>query len=205
MAGPLTEASLNFNSGASRGVGSYGAVGLERFDEKTGALAESVRFEGRILGSASSEHANHRNHDGLNWAPKRVKCSACRWLEVTIYRRRTKVGGNCALCHGQGYERFDGVNVRCPDCTDPKGQFVYDYDYVIHTVGVSEVPGEIDFVRIHQTSSAFEVVELLTVRRPNLTTGQTDAYMPPQHAMALAQAAILDEDLQEAYVNRAVA
>ena len=43
-----------------------------------------------------------------------------------------------------------------------------------------------------------EVVEILTVK------GQTDPFIPAPSARALAQAADKDDDIQEAYVNRAV-
>ena len=169
----------------SRGVGGYGPVGLERYDEKTGEVVERVEFEGRIIGSATSEHDKHYGHPGTAYAPKRIKCSACRWLEVTLYLRRTVTD----------QPSHDALR--------------YRYDYVIYTLGASNVPHEIDFIRLHQTDSAFEVVELLTVRRTkrNAATGEsfTDAFLPPQHARALAQAATIDEDIREAYVNRAVA
>lgn len=165
----------------------YAEITLHRYDEQTQKVIETVKFAGAILGSATSEHNSHRGHPGAEFAPKHVKCSACRWLEVTIYRRRV--------------EMTYAVIVE----PDPNAPATYTYDYVIHTVGMSDVPGEVDFIRIHQTASAFEVVELLTVRRTNPRTGVTTAFVPPQHARALAQAATLDDDLREAYVNRAVA
>ena len=155
----------------------FGPVTLHRHDERTGDVIETLEFQGVIIGSASSEHDNHRGHPNTNWAPRRVKCSACRWLEVTIF-----------LCR-------DG---------DPKTDDELTYSYVVQTVGLSNVPGEVDFERLWKTSSAFEVVELLTVRRSQ-TNGTTETFIPPQHARALAQAATLDEDIREAYVNRAVA
>jgi hypothetical protein len=50
---------------------------------------ESVPYEfaGIMLADQSSEAPEHRNHDGQATAPKGVKCSKCRWLEVEIYRR----------------------------------------------------------------------------------------------------------------------
>jgi hypothetical protein len=152
-------------------------VTLQRHDERTGDVVETIEFQGAILGSASSEHETHRGHPKTTWAPRRVKCSACRWLEVTIFLSRSG---------------------------DPKTDDELTYGYVVQTVGMSNVPGEVNFERLWTTSSAFEVVELLTVRRgqPN---GTTETFIPPQHARALAQAATLDEDIREAYVNRAVA
>lgn len=166
MTSPSTLKPLRFNP-----------VTLQRHDERTGNVVETLEFQGAILGSASSEHTTHRGHPNKDYAPRRVKCSACRWLEVTIFLSRNG---------------------------DPKFLDELTYGYVVQTVGVSNVPGEVDFERLWTTSSAFEVVELLTVRRgqPN---GSTETFIPPQHARALAQAATLDEDVREAYVNRAVA
>lgn len=124
-------------------------------------------FDGVVLGTATSE-AQYHNHDSdylTAAAPpkegRRQKCSACRWLETTIY---LKAGGQ----------------------------------YVVHTNGRSIVPGERDYVRVTFTDSAYEVVEILTVK------GQTDPFIPAPSARALAQAADKDDDIQEAYVNRAV-
>lgn len=71
--------------------------------------------------------------------------------------------------------------------------------YVVHTIGDSSVYGEKRFSRVSETSSALEIVELLTVRRPN-----EKPFMTSQSARALAQAASVDDDIYEAYVNRAV-
>lgn len=154
----------------------YRDVTLVRHEESTGAVVERLTFTGRVLGDATSEQTTHRGHDGRDYAPKNVKCSACRWLEVTIWSRRNG---------------------------DPNVDDQFTYDYVVHTLGVSEVPGEVDYVRLWQTASAFEVVELLTVRRQR--GSKTETFIPPQHARALAQASSLDEGIREAYINRAVA
>jgi hypothetical protein len=180
MASPLTELSEPTPSRATERSpeGRYGPVTLERFDEQTNDVIERVRFEGRIIGSASSEKDTHIGHPSTAYAPKHVKCSACRWLEVTIYSRRHR------------------ASIK---------EDVFTFDYVIYTVGNSDVPNEVDFIRLYQTTSAFEVIELLTVRRFNRHTSKSDAFIPPQHAQALAQAASVDDDIREAYVNRAVA
>lgn len=142
-------------------------ITLHRRDERTNEIVETVTFRGVPIGDASSERGEHRGHPTTQWAPKKVKCSACRWLEVTIFLRAE--GG-----------------------------------YVIHAVGISDVPDEVDYVRLWQTDSAFEAVELLTVRRPK-PGGETIMFMPLPHARALAQASTVDDDIREAYVNRAVA
>jgi hypothetical protein len=70
--------------------------------------------------------------------------------------------------------------------------------YVVYTQGMSQIEGETTFVRIVQTSSAFEIIELLTVYH----NGKT--YLPRQSARAIAQAAQWDDNVRDAYVNRAV-
>lgn len=125
-------------------------------------------FTGKVIGASTSE-AQHHNHEGPFLLPsitrdgtgRRLKCSACRWLETTIY--------------------------------------VTDTDkYVVHTIGRTIVPGEQDYPRVTFTESAYEVVELLTVR------GHDEPFIPRPSARALAQAADRDDDMHDAYVNRAV-
>jgi hypothetical protein len=123
-------------------------------------------FNGRVIGASTSE-ASHHNHDG-EYLPRstpggerRRKCSACRWLETTLYRTDTG-------------------------------------KYVVHTIGRSIVPGEIDYIRVTFTPSAYEVVEICTVKNA------AEPYIPDPSARALAQASEDDDAIQEAYVNRAV-
>lgn len=70
-------------------------------------------------------------------------------------------------------------------------------EYILHTVGASNVPGEIDFARLSRTDSPYTLIELATVRG-------TTAYLPATTARALATAAMKDDGIRDAYVNRAV-
>lgn len=74
-----------------------------------------------------------------------------------------------------------------------------DPDYVVQTVGASDVPGERRFSRVQYTVSPFSVIELLTVRPVD-----RDPFIAAQSALALAEAADLDDGIREAYINRAV-
>jgi hypothetical protein len=74
----------------------------------------------------------------------------------------------------------------------------HDATFIVHTRGLSTVPGERTRIRIVETTSAFEVVELLTVNHGG------KIYLPRQSARALSQAAQWDDDIRDAYVNRAV-
>jgi len=73
--------------------------------------------------------------------------------------------------------------------------------YVVHTVGRSVVPGEVDLPKVVETASPYEVVEALTVRRQG---PRGEVFMPPQHLRALAAAAQWDDGIRDAYINRAV-
>ena len=47
----------------------------------------TYEFAGVLLAEGSSQADQHRDHPDSATAPKGVKCSKCRWLEVEIYRR----------------------------------------------------------------------------------------------------------------------
>jgi hypothetical protein len=132
-----------------------------------GRDGREITFRGAVLGSGSSKRDEHSHYSGY-YARKGEKCSACRWFEVTIYKRTLPTG----------------------DAT---------YDFVLHTIGNSIVPNEQRFSRVAETSSAYELVELLTVRPYH-----GDPFIAAQSQRALAQAASLDDDVRDAYVNRAV-
>jgi hypothetical protein len=134
------------------------------------------RFTGYALGLATSRADQHTHREP--YAAPGTKCSACRWFAVGIYR----VFDAFVLTDGD-------VPVRRPT---PRG-------YVVQTVGESVVPGEQRLARVEETSSAYEVVELLTVRRRG-----AEPFITPQSLRALARAAQLDDDVRDAYVNRAV-
>jgi hypothetical protein len=73
-----------------------------------------------------------------------------------------------------------------------------DGSYVVHTIGMSLIDGESPLVRIIMTTSAFEIISVLVVNHNNKT------YIPRQSDRALAQAAHWDDDIRDAYINRAV-
>lgn len=89
----------------------------------------------------------------------------------------------------------------CNACRWFEVRIIRDVDgtYAVHTMGPSVIPGDITLCRLARTESPWEVVELLTVRRDGSVT------LPGHSARALAQAALVDEGISTAYVNRAVA
>lgn len=70
--------------------------------------------------------------------------------------------------------------------------------FYVQIVGATQVENEEPRYTLHRTSSAFEVIEVLTAHLP------TRSYLPRQSARALAQAAQWDNDMRDAYINRAV-
>jgi hypothetical protein len=132
---------------------------------------QKYEFAGVLLAWGSSESGDHRDHANTDYAPKGVKCSACRWLEVELY---SKFPDQVNEDNGQGSM------------------------YVVVTRGPSIVPGERDYEKITFTESAYEVVEVLTVRK---TRGTQSTFLPPQHARALAQAAAHDDGIKDAYLE----
>lgn len=154
--------------------------------ELVGRDGEPFDFVGTPLGAASSRRETHNHNLSRDrFAPRGVRCAACRWHEVAIYRRYAT-------------QEVDLT-------TDPAHPRIYALrepvagDYVVHTVGESIVPGETRLSRVSATDSAFEVVELLTVRRPD-----EEPFITAQSSRALARAATLDDGLRDAYINRAV-
>jgi len=135
----------------------------------TDQYGQDVNVDAYLLGFATSEQPQHDEnaHPEDDTAPKRVRCSACRWFEARVF-----------------------------DVSDDENA---GSRYLVHTVGRSIVPGESDRNRVAFTNSAFEVIEVLTVRQGGVPK------LPVASGRALAQAAALDEEIAHAFVNRAVA
>ena len=104
---------------------------------------------------------------------------------------------------GHGPDRVKGH--KCSRCRWFEIQIFKAYDdYIVWTLGRSDIPGERTHYRLVRTPSAWEVVEILTVRQNN-GDGDAQAFLPVPSARALAMAAAYDKPIEKAYVNRAVA
>lgn len=89
---------------------------------------------------------------------------------------------------------------RCSTCRYTEVRLFRDAThYILVTLGMTIVPGETIIHRIRRLTSPFEVLEVLTVRKPG-----REPFLPKSAALTLAQAADLDEGISEAYINRAV-
>lgn len=71
--------------------------------------------------------------------------------------------------------------------------------YFVYTVGKTSVPREVDRITPVWTDSAFEIIEVLTVRKSG-----KEPKLPAASARVLASAAQFDDDIRDAYINRAV-
>lgn len=73
----------------NRDVGRTGVWDLPGPDDSTSPITPPV--EVRLLGLSTSHRADHEwrgepNHPGQEYAPKGMRCSACRWFESRIFR-----------------------------------------------------------------------------------------------------------------------
>lgn len=136
---------------------------------------DEITFTGDLLGTATTQRDEHTCANYPTYPARRgERCFACRWFEASIYRVRGWPAGESR-------------------------PFAADTRFMVVTVGGTSVPGEVYFHRAMPTSSGFEVIELLTIRK----TG-AQPYMSMCASRALSQAAGLDELIRDAWVNRAV-
>lgn len=94
----------------------------------------------------------------------------------------------------------DGRPWKCSGCRwfEVRIYHLDDGSYALHTVGMSSLDGEKPLPRLQFTESAYEVIEMLTDKRGPV------ARIPEASARCLAQAANVDDKMNEAYINRAV-
>jgi hypothetical protein len=107
--------------------------------------------------------------------------------------------------HVDGGRAFAQKHERCSACRWNEVRifkFSYGNDqnqFLIHTLGVSIVPGEFIKCRTVWTNGGYELVEMLTVRPHD-----GEVFLPGPAARALASASEFDENVRRAYVDRAV-
>lgn len=95
----------------------------------------------------------------------------------------------------------NGESWKCSACRWFEVRIFYipdDETYLLYTIGQSTIEGEKPRPRMQYTQSAYELIEMLTDKRGN------SPRLPDASARCLAQAADVDDRINEAYVNRAV-
>lgn len=60
------------------------SVKLPTFDGGELILHDTIR-----LGHRTSKRMSHYHHEGVEYAPRKHRCSACRWFEVALFRTET--------------------------------------------------------------------------------------------------------------------
>lgn len=109
------------------------------------------------------------------------------------------------LSHGEHMNRGDSFAAqgeRCFACRWFEIAILRDSAsgmFVVATVGGTIIPNEKTYYKVEYTESAYEVIELLTLRKPG-----REPNLPMVSARALAQAASRDPEIEHAYANRSV-
>jgi len=121
---------------------------------------------------------------------------------LVIEARFLGLGGSRLSRHDAHAGQFATGGDRCPYCRwfETRIFRVGANDYVLHHAGRSIVPGESQLCRHERAFSPFEVLELYTVRHAH----ENRAFLTRPAARALAQASAFDDQLRDAYENRAV-
>lgn len=132
---------------------------------------KTITFIGVMLGVSTTHRPTHICDYPSGYAPRSLRCGACRWFETRIFK----------LANADS-ESLRGMR------------------YVLHYVGRSIVPGEVDLPRYELVRGGHEVVEAYTVRKEH-----AQPFITKPGAKVLAQAAHLDPEIEDAYVNRATA
>lgn len=166
--------------------------------EIDGRDGEVFSVRAKLLGFTASRRDEHDHplaydRDGaqVTFAEAGTRCSACRWFEVGIYEVLGEHAGRCTC--GLGDSEDGHHDVLC-GLKSPTAR------YLVVTCGRSVVPGERDKRRTTWTDSAFDVIEVLT-QRPDRAR---EPFIPAASRRALARAAQWDDDVRDAWINRAV-
>lgn len=144
----------------------------------------------RFLGLGTSFAETHSGHRDREFVDRGTRCNACRWFETRVFRELVLTLG------GQDVESLATDDLRDALADARLG------DYVLHSVGMSIVDGEVPYCKVDVTTSPFSVVELMTTRR--VTDQGPQAFIAKPAAYALSEASGRDRDLADAYINRAV-
>lgn len=143
--------------------------------EATGPRGQFI-FHGSLLGEATSYREEHFDHEG-EYARKGERCFACRWFHAQIFEISRVTDEGSKIRYGADHRKR----------------------YLVVTTGGSIVRGEHQLKRLAFTDSPHDIIEILTIRKAGM-----EPYLPAVSARSLAQASQYDDDVRDAYENRAV-
>jgi len=139
---------------------------------KTGEFDEEP--DATFVGYATTQLSRHVNHDGADHAPPKVKCPACRWSELRLFR-----------VHGAGQQRY--ILHHTGGSRVPGEVFLFRYDEAFSAREVIELltirPNPDQASDDHRARTPF-------ITRPG--------------ARLLAMAAGFDDEIRRAYDNRRI-
>jgi hypothetical protein len=128
---------------------------------------------------------------------------------VRTYARFIGVSSSSQTQHYAHAGKYAGLDERCRACRWFEPRIFREVDgqrrYLVHRTGRSIVPGEISLTGHEWLRGPFEVLEALTTRKRDQRTGDRTPYLTQPAARVLAMAATYDDDLSQAYIDRAVA
>jgi hypothetical protein len=141
--------------------------------------------------------------------------NAAEWIllsgseELRVNALFLGVGTSYTSWHKHPPDRHAELNERCRACRWFEPRIFREVSgqrrYLVHRAGRSIIPGEVSYTSHEWVHGAYEVIEVLTTRRRDADTGNRLPYLTHPAARVLAQAASHDKDLNQAYVDRAVA
>lgn len=129
--------------------------------------------------------------------------------EVRIDGQFLGVSSSCANYHQHPGGEYATLGKKCRACRwfEPRifRERAGERRYLVHRTGRSIVPDELTLTSHEWVRGPYGVIESLTTRRRDPSTGSRDPYLTYPAARVLAQAAAYDDDLEQAYIDRAVA
>lgn len=141
---------------------------------------EHVGFIGQKIGTRSSRRDQH-THPGIEFAPAKYQCSACRWFEPSLW----------IVDPDSDIVRFNDKDVEIErEPATGKRRYVYQ------SSGMSAVPNEVERAAVYVFATPAEVVRAMTI------VNRTSEYYIPEASIELLNVAadILDE-FDELYDN----
>lgn len=128
-----------------------------------------------FLGYATTQTSRHTNHDDSEFAPQRVKCTACRWYEMRLFRLDDATARQSYLLHHLGGSKVPGEVALC------RYDEAFSAHQVVELCTIRPSPDDLDSRGRQRTPF---------LSRPGATV--------------IAMAAGHDDDLDDAYINRNV-
>lgn len=134
-----------------------------------------VKFTGKLIASTTSHRPEH-THPGIEFAPRKYQCSACRWFRPSLWVLTNGIVEHWTYVNGQ----------HRPTRTDAYDMTGGHFVYVLQTSGISIVPEETERSAVTVSEEIASIIRTLVV-----TVRSEQPYLPEASLEMLAQAADL--------------